>query len=124
MIVGAVRDPTFGAIVRCGVGGVRAEQSSSATYFPAPVTKLEAVEGLSRATFGHIFTEYRGEASRDLEALAGIVAAVADLMTSDASIVEIDLNPVMTGVSGAGAAAADALVVRMADHAAETEEER
>lgn len=100
-IIGAVTDPTFGKVMMFGLGGIFTEILGDVTFALAPVTT-----GRAREMFGEIkgyplLAGARGEAPVDFDALAGIVARVSELVTDLPEIVELDLNPVFAGPSGA-----------------------
>jgi succinyl-CoA synthetase beta subunit len=54
---------------------------------------------------------YRGAPALDVLAVAQIVARLGALLLAEASLKEIDLNPVIVYPTGAGAIALDALII-------------
>jgi acetate---CoA ligase (ADP-forming) len=110
LIVGARRDASFGPIVLVGLGGVLAEAMDDVSIRLAPVDR-EDVDAMLRALRGApVLDGVRGRPGIDREAVASIVVGLANALIDDPSVIEVDLNPVISGPSGT--AAVDALVVR------------
>ncbi len=109
VIVGGRRDAVFGPAVLVGLGGILAEVLDDVAVMLAPVGEAEVRRRLEGLRGGAILRGVRGRPEVDLDALAGLVGAVARALAEDDSIVEIDLNPVIA--SPAGAVVVDALVV-------------
>ena len=107
MIVGAKRDPVFGAMLMVGLGGVHAETLQDAVLAPAPISTDDAHEMLghlrAKGVLGHA----------DIEALAATMAALSVFAVEHAErIAEIDLNPVIVHARGSGVSIVDALIVK------------
>jgi acyl-CoA synthetase (NDP forming) len=115
VVVGVRRDPNLGPVVMFGLGGVLIELIRDVAFRVVPFDADEAHRML-RDTKGYArLSGYRGEAPRDVEALVGLILAVAELAASNPDILEIDLNPVMVLPEGQGVRAVDAVVVLAAD---------
>lgn len=109
LIVGGYRDPSFGPLVTIGIGGIAAEIFGDVVAILAPPEDDEVAEAVRQLTGRRLLQGIRGGPPVDLEALGGIVAAVAGLLMSDPAVAEIDCNPVM--VRNGVPIVADALVV-------------
>ncbi|HKS91211.1 MAG TPA: acetate--CoA ligase family protein, partial [Tepidiformaceae bacterium] len=109
VIIGAVSDPSFGKVMMFGLGGIFAEIIQDVTFALAPVTRERARAMLAEISGYPLLTGARGTQPADLDALAGIIASVSELVTEHPEIVELDLNPVMALPSGA--VAVDARIV-------------
>ncbi len=109
MIVGGRRDAIFGPAVLVGFGGILAEVLDDVALLLAPAPDAVIRRRLERLRGAALLRGVRGRPGVDLDALAGLVGAVGRLLVADASIAEIDLNPVIAGPDGA--VAVDALVV-------------
>ncbi len=109
LIVGGRRDAVFGPAVLVGAGGILAEVLDDVAVLLAPVTRDEVLTRLQGLRGATLLRGVRGSDAVDLDAVADLVVAVGDLLVAEASIVEIDLNPVIAGPDGA--VAVDALVV-------------
>lgn len=112
IIVGGLRDPSFGPVVVAGLGGVFTEVFADTSHRLAPISHAEARAALEELQAADLLAGYRGNPAADVDALADVVAAVGDLVT-EYPIAELDLNPVLA--SSDGAVALDALVVLEAD---------
>lgn len=108
ILVGGVRDPSFGPVVVTGLGGVFSEVFSDTSHRIAPVSHVEARAALEELQVADLLAGYRGRHAADVDALADVVVTVGNLVT-DHPIAELDLNPVLA--SPDGAVALDALVV-------------
>lgn len=109
MIVGALRDPTFGPTVMVGLGGVLAEALDDVAFRLAPLRSGDGIDMLRELRGAALLDEFRGEKTVDRGTLAAMLVAVGDLMLEHSEINEIDLNPV--AVSGGGCLALDARVI-------------
>jgi acetyl-CoA synthetase (ADP-forming) len=109
VIVGGLRDPSFGPVVLAGLGGVFTEVYEDTTHRIAPVDRREARRALDELTAARLLAGYRGREAADLDALAAVVERVGDLVVGRDAVREVDLNPVLA--TGDGAVALDALVV-------------
>ncbi|WP_324760786.1 acetate--CoA ligase family protein [Haloarcula montana] len=118
VIVGGLRDPSFGPVVLTGLGGVFTEVFEDTSHRIAPIDHAEARAAIEELQAAELLAGYRGSEPGDIEALAEVVATVGDLVT-DNPIAELDVNPVL--VSADGAVALDALVVLDPDSAVNPE---
>ncbi|MEK7865362.1 MAG: acetate--CoA ligase family protein [Planctomycetota bacterium] len=110
VLIGARLDPTFGPVVVFGSGGVWTEQARDVSLRVCPVTRREAAEMIAETRAGERLAGMRGTAPGDVPALTAILVSLSRWMVKHADVVEVDLNPVITG--GPRTAAVDALVVR------------
>ncbi|WP_435182511.1 acetate--CoA ligase family protein [Halobellus sp. EA9] len=108
VIVGGLRDPSFGPVVLTGLGGVFTEVFEDTSHRIAPIDRAEARSAIEELRAVELLRGYRGSEPADVDALAEAVAAVGDLVT-DHPIAELDVNPVLAGTDGV--MTLDALVV-------------
>ncbi|MBX0325451.1 acetate--CoA ligase family protein [Halomicroarcula sp. F13] len=108
VIVGGLRDPSFGPVVLTGLGGVFTEVFEDTSHRIAPIGRAEARAAIEELQAAELLEGYRGSEPADVDALADVVAIVGDLVTEH-PIAELDVNPVLA--SADGAVALDALVV-------------
>ncbi len=95
VIAGIVRDPTFGALVMFGLGGVFVEALGDVAFALAPLSAPEAEE-LVRGI--RAFPLLAGARGRPPVHLAGLVAAVeriSHLAAEFPEITELDVNPIL-----------------------------
>ena len=112
LIVGARRDDSFGPIVIVGLGGILAEALDDVAARLAPVDAVEAEAMLRELRGGRILDGIRGAPGIDRAAVAELIVAVSRAIVADPTILELDLNPVISGPMGT--AAVDALIVETA----------
>jgi acetate---CoA ligase (ADP-forming) len=109
LIVGARRDPAWGPVLLVGTGGVLADVFQDVRLMPPDIAPSAARKELLRLKGAALLTGFRGAPPVDLDALAGLIAAVGQVMLSNPRILEIDLNPVVARPDGVKAL--DALMV-------------
>ena len=112
VIVGIIRDPTFGPVVMVGAGGVTTELFHDTAYRLAPVDETEAAAMIQELRSAPLLEGFRGAPPADLPALARLVALVSRIAdTGRATMAELELNPVIVHPAGQGCTIADALLV-------------
>jgi acetyltransferase len=109
MIVGLVRDATFGLSIMCGLGGTTAEIYQDVAFRKLPITRQDADEMLCELK-GHALLEgFRG-IKADRDGFIDLLIKISSLgeMYSD-EIMQMDLNPVI--VQAEKAVAVDAKIL-------------
>ncbi len=106
-LVGVTRDPTFGPLVVCGLGGVLVELLRDVTYRLPPVTDRDATEMLDGLRAARLLDGWRGAAPGDRDALVQVVMRVSALVDAVPELRELDLNPVKVLPPGRGAITVD-----------------
>ncbi|MGQ0577242.1 MAG: acetate--CoA ligase family protein, partial [Pseudonocardia sp.] len=99
--VGGLRDPSFGAVVMVGLGGIWVEVLADVAFALAPLSVAEARDLLTGLRGAALLTGGRGTEPVDLDALARVVAGVGDVMVATPEIAGLDLNPVLATAGGA-----------------------
>lgn len=116
LVIGARRDPVFGPIVLCGLGGTTAEALADVAIRLAPVTAAEAAAMPAELAAHAVLEGWRGGPALDRAALGGAVAALGDLLTANPALADIEVNPLR--LCADGLVALDAVVItREADDA-------
>ena len=110
LMIGARRDPVFGAVVVIGDGGKYVEVLADNAILLAPFSADEVRERLGRLRIAPILRGVRGEPPLDTQAFSEAVLAVGNLMLGDERIESIDINPVIVSAEGLGCRAVDAVV--------------
>jgi acyl-CoA synthetase (NDP forming) len=100
LVVGGLRDATFGPVVALGLGGVLVEALDDIAFAAAPLSEAAARALPGRLRGAAVLTGYRGAPGVDLEALAGLIHRVGDLLCRYPGLAEIDLNPVLASPEG------------------------
>jgi acetyl-CoA synthetase len=111
LIVGVARDEQFGPYLLIGGGGILVELMRDSASLLLPVTRERVMEALGGLKCAPLFDGFRGRPRADLSGAADVILAIAALVEKDfASIVELDINPLMLLAEGQGVVAADALI--------------
>jgi acetyltransferase len=108
LLVGGIRDPSFGPVVALSLGGVDVELLGNAVLRLAPVSPGDAaamVDSLPQA----LLDGHRGAAALDRRGLALIILAVSRILMTSPAVSQIDLNPVR--MTPDGFVLLDALVI-------------
>ncbi len=112
LILGSTRDPVFGPVVLCGLGGIFAEVMGDVAVRPAPVDEAEAMAMLRSLRGFPVLDGARGRPRADLPAAAAAIAALSRFAAAHAQDVEeVDVNPLLLRAEGGGAVALDALII-------------
>jgi acyl-CoA synthetase (NDP forming) len=111
VLIGLRRDPVYGVTLTLGMGGVTAEVLADTVTLVLPVTEGEVLAAMKSLRLWPLLDGYRGRPRADMAAVAEIAVRLGALMLADASLEEIEINPVM--VRATGAVAVDALVRRV-----------
>ena len=105
VVVGGLRDLSFGPAVMTGLGGTAVELLEDVTFALAPVTAAEAADMIERLRGYPLLRGYRNRPGADIERLAEVISGVSRLLVAHPEIEEVDLNPVLA--TGSGAVAVD-----------------
>jgi acyl-CoA synthetase (NDP forming) len=109
LIIGGIRDATFGATVMVGLGGIFAEALGDVTFRVAPIAQDDGIEMLRDLKGAGLLSGFRGARPVDLTQVADVLVKVGELLLTEPCIQEIDLNPV--AVSAQACVALDARVI-------------
>ncbi|MPM74106.1 Protein lysine acetyltransferase Pat [bioreactor metagenome] len=95
VLIGVKKEPGFGHIITCGLGGIFVEILKDIQYALAPVTRTEAL-GMIRALKSYKMIQgVRGKEGISEEVFADVICKVSDLLVTVPEIEELDLNPLM-----------------------------
>jgi acetyltransferase len=109
LIVGAVRDASFGPCVMLGLGGTAAEALKDTAVRLAPLVRADAQEMIGALRGKALLEGWRGAPACDQGAVERLLVSVSRLMHEHPEIAELDINPVRAYADGV--LALDALVV-------------
>ncbi len=107
VIIGMVKDPTFGPTLMFGLGGTYVEILKDVKFAIAPVNEIEAKNMISGIKTYKLLEGTRGEKSSDIKSIAAIILRVSQLVTDFPEISEFEINPLMVFDEGKGALAVD-----------------
>lgn len=112
MAIGVVRDADFGPMMMVGLGGIHIEVLKDVAWELLPVRKATALEMLKRLRAYALLEGVRGQARRDIDALAVLMENISRLVEQSGDLIaEIDLNPVVLHAEGQGLDIVDAMLV-------------
>jgi acetate---CoA ligase (ADP-forming) len=93
LIIGVTQDPAFGRLLMFGLGGIFVEALRDVVFRVHPVTDVDAAEMLAGIRGASLLTGIRGQEPTDVEAVAGAILRVSQLVGDHAAIEELDINP-------------------------------
>jgi acetate---CoA ligase (ADP-forming) len=108
VLIGLRRDPVYGVTLTLGMGGVTAELLADTVTLILPVSEADILAAMKTLRLWPLLDSYRGRTKADSASLAKIAARLGAFMLADASIEEIEINPLI--MRAEGAVAVDALV--------------
>ncbi|MCK4873280.1 MAG: GNAT family N-acetyltransferase [Phycisphaerales bacterium] len=95
LILGAKKDPVFGAVIMVGSGGVTAELYGDRTLGLPPLTERLARRMLESLTCWPILEGYRGKPPMNIDKLIEILLRLSYLVADYPEIEELDINPLL-----------------------------
>jgi len=99
-VLGVHSDPSFGALVSFGIGGVSTDLLGDLAYRAVPLTDADAADLIDGPRAAPLLTGYRGAAVIDRPALLDLVLRVSALAQDVPEITELRLQPVLAGPNG------------------------
>jgi acyl-CoA synthetase (NDP forming) len=111
LMVGAKRDPGWGAVLLLGLGGIWVEALGDVQLLPVSADEAQIREALGKLRSAKLLAGVRGAPPADTEAVVKTVMAIGRLMQTVPEVVEVDVNPLMVHAKGQGVTALDALIV-------------
>ena len=109
VIVGTFQDPTFGATVMFGLGGIWVEVLKDVSFRLPPLDAREAEDMIKEIKGYPLLAGVRGEPPVDVGALIDIIQKAGGLAYEFPDIKEMDMNPIFAFEKGA--VAADARII-------------
>ena len=96
-VVEVVDDPSFGALVSFGLGGVATDLLGDRAYRTLPLTDLDAAELVRAPRAWPLLDGYRGSEPVDVAALEDLLLRVARLADDLPEVLRLRLEPVIVG---------------------------
>ncbi|MFQ6034204.1 MAG: acetate--CoA ligase family protein, partial [Candidatus Bipolaricaulia bacterium] len=103
VIIGAKKDPTFGAVILFGMGGIATEIFQDRAVGLPPLNERLAQRLIESIKGYKILRGYRGRPPVDLDLLKEILIRFSYLVVDYPEIKEMDINPLLIGPEGAWA---------------------
>ena len=111
LILGVKRDPVFGPMILCGLGGIHTEILQDFAMRRAPVDRETAAEMLSELRGYKLLEGARGGAAADIDSLIETIVNLSIVaVRAGGWIEELDINPLIALPQGSGCIVADALI--------------
>lgn len=106
IFVGMLRDPTFGAVIACGIGGSDVEDRGRIDFFLPGDDRDDFIGQLRELPVG------AAVGGTGVATIAGLLVRISRLIADlDARLLELDINPIALVDAGRRALALDALAV-------------
>lgn len=101
IIMGMIKDASFGPVVMFGLGGVLVEVLKDVSFRIVPIEKADAVEMTSEIQGKKLLEGYRGQDPADVPYLHDMLVKLSNFVNETPGIEEIDMNPVFAYKDGA-----------------------
>ncbi len=101
IIMGMIKDDTFGPVVMFGLGGVLVEVLKDVSFRIVPIEKADAVEMTNEIQGKKLLEGYRGQPPADVAYLQDMLVKLSNFVHQTPQINEIDMNPLFAYEDGA-----------------------
>lgn len=101
IIMGMIKDASFGPVVMFGLGGVLVEVLKDVSFRIVPIDKADAEDMTSEIQGKKLLAGYRGQDPADVPCLQDMLVKLSDFVNETPGIEEIDMNPVFAYKDGA-----------------------
>jgi len=101
VIMGMIKDASFGPVVMFGLGGVLVEVLKDVSFRIVPIEKADAVDMTGEIQGKKLLEGYRGQDRADVLYLQEMLVKLSDFVNTNPEIEEIDMNPVFAYKDGA-----------------------
>lgn len=109
-VVRTVEDPSLGALVSFGLGGVATDLLGDRAFRIIPLTDVDAAELVRSVHLAPLLFGYRGAEAVDIDALEQLLLRVATLADDLPEVAELELNPVIASAAGVSVLSASARI--------------
>jgi acyl-CoA synthetase (NDP forming) len=94
VIMGMIKDPSFGPVLMFGLGGVFVEVLRDVAFRIVPIEKADAEDMINEIKGKKLLEGYRGQEPADVAYLQQMLLKLSDFVDTTPEIEEIDMNPV------------------------------
>ncbi|MBD3267629.1 CoA-binding protein, partial [bacterium] len=115
VILGVKRDPSFGAVILFGMGGIFVEIYKDISFRVAPLSKKNMQTMMAEIKGYPLLTGARGQAKRDIAAIQDCLHRLSQLALDFPQIKELDINPLMVRKEAEGVLVADTKIMLKAE---------
>lgn len=95
LVLGAVRDKSFGPTVMFGLGGIYVEALKLVGFRLSPLGMEEARDLIRQTLPPALLKGVRGRAAMNLDSIANTLVSLGRLLEEQPQVVEVDLNPTL-----------------------------
>jgi acyl-CoA synthetase (NDP forming) len=95
LVLGALRDESFGPVVMFGMGGIYVEALKMVGFRLSPITLEDAKKLIVETLPPALIKGVRGRGPMNLDAIAGVLVSLGQLLEEQPQIKEVDFNPVL-----------------------------
>jgi acetyltransferase len=103
LIIGAKKDPVFGAVMMVGAGGITAELLHDWALELPPLNERMARRMLESLRIWPLLEGYRGRSAVNIQQLVEVLMRLSYLVADNPYIAELDVNPLLAMPEGATA---------------------
>jgi acetyl coenzyme A synthetase (ADP forming)-like protein len=111
LIVGARRDPSFGPVIMCGLGGIYVEVMKDISFRALPLNRGIALSMLEEIRSYPLLLGARGEEKKDIESVINTIIKISSIIKKCERITDIEVNPVVVYNIKNGIKAVDARIL-------------
>jgi acetyltransferase len=111
VILGAVRNPKFGAICMFGLGGSFVGAIRDVNFTLAPMWEISAEIMIKSIKAYDILKGVRGTWPCDMDAIKDCILRLSQMVTEQPEIAELDINPLIVYPQGEGCVVADSRIL-------------
>ena len=101
VIMGMIKDPSFGPVIMFGLGGVFVEVLKDVAFRIVPIETSDAEDMINEIKGKKLLEGYRGQDPADVACLQQMLLKLSDFVNTTPEIEEIDMNPVFSYKDGA-----------------------
>lgn len=111
VIVGMLRDATFGPTIMFGMGGTMVELVKDIQFRVTPLSQQDIRSMVAETMAGKLLNGYRGAPVGDFDALYKVISQLSQLAMEHPEIKEIEINPLIVYPQGQGVMAIDSRMI-------------
>ena len=101
VIMGIIKDPSFGPVIMFGLGGIFVEVLQDVAFRIVPIEESDAEDMINEIKGTKLLEGYRGQEPVDVACLQQMLLKLSDFVNTTPEIEEIDMNPVFAYKDGA-----------------------
>ncbi len=94
LVLGALRDKSFGPVVMFGMGGIYVEALKIVGFRLSPISLYDAKRLIQETLAPALIKGVRGRGPMNVDSIAGVLVSLGQLLEEQPQIEEVDFNPV------------------------------